>query len=232
MGIPRVIHQTWKTENIPYDIYRKKWVDSWRKFHPDWEYNLWTNKDNKVFIQKNYPWFLKIYEDYSKDIFRADAVRYFILYHYGGLYVDLDFECLKKIETLLENYDLVFGRMGENQSFLHSIPNAFMVSAQGNPFWLEVFKELIRRKNIDQVEEATGSVMLYKVIVSYQKKAWLRKIFFARKERIKIYDASYFFPINWQEKSIYHNTCDYETMRDVEKMYPKAYAVTYWTHNW
>ena len=44
--IPRIIHQTWKTETIP-----PQWEAaqrSWRDAHPGWEYRLWTDDDLDV----------------------------------------------------------------------------------------------------------------------------------------------------------------------------------------
>ena len=38
-NIPKIIHQTWKDNNIP-----EKWKLSqtmWQKHHPDWQYILW-----------------------------------------------------------------------------------------------------------------------------------------------------------------------------------------------
>ncbi|MEI8349919.1 MAG: glycosyltransferase [Candidatus Omnitrophota bacterium] len=229
MKIPKIIHQTWKTQQIPYDIYKKEWADSWKKYHSDWEHRLWTDEDNRAFIKRYYPWFLRIYDRYKKNICRVDAVRYFILYHYGGVYVDLDFECLKNIEPLLDNHGLVFGRMGEDSAFSHSIPNAFMASAKRNPFWLVVMRELILRRNENYVESATGSMMLHKVIKSCDKNVWLKRIF---NNKIKIYESSIFFPFDWRKSSIYGNTLDQGAIKDVAKNYPAAYAVTYWTHNW
>lgn len=37
-----------------------------------------------------YPWFLETFDTYRFPIQRADAIRYFILAHYGGVYIDLD----------------------------------------------------------------------------------------------------------------------------------------------
>ena len=41
---------------------------------------------------------------------RVDAVRYFLRYHYGGVYADLDFEALKPLDALLVEKDLVLGQ--------------------------------------------------------------------------------------------------------------------------
>ena len=110
--IPKIIHQTWETNNIPYDVYKKEWVESWKKNHPDWEYKLWTDEDRRALIKRHYLWFLKIYDSYELDIMRADAARYFILHYCGGLYADLDYECLKNIEPLISDYNLILTRMG------------------------------------------------------------------------------------------------------------------------
>ena len=37
-----------------------------------------------------YPWFLETWDNYPFNIERADAIRYFVLAHYGGVYIDLD----------------------------------------------------------------------------------------------------------------------------------------------
>ena len=36
-GFPKIIHQSWKNENIPFDIYKEHWVNSWKINHQDWE---------------------------------------------------------------------------------------------------------------------------------------------------------------------------------------------------
>jgi len=97
-GISKILHQTWKDTFIPAALVR--FQRTWQLHHPDWAYLLWTDSDNRKFIQQHYPWFLRIYDAYPEHIMRVDAVRYFILYHYGGVYVDLDFECVKPLEPL------------------------------------------------------------------------------------------------------------------------------------
>ena len=59
---------------------------------------------------------------------RVDAVRYFFLYHFGGLYVEMDAECLRPVAPLFQSGDVWLGRMGSNPAFAHSIPNAIMAS--------------------------------------------------------------------------------------------------------
>jgi hypothetical protein len=53
-------------------------------------HHLWTDATARLFIQTHYPSFLATYDSYEYNIQRADAIRYFVLHRYGGIYMDLD----------------------------------------------------------------------------------------------------------------------------------------------
>ena len=53
-------------------------------------HQLWTDVKSREFIATEYPWFLATFDNYSQPIQRADAIRYFVLNHFGGIYIDLD----------------------------------------------------------------------------------------------------------------------------------------------
>ena len=55
------------------------------------QYKLWTADEVDTLIQLNAPErVLNLYKDVRFSVQRADIARFFILYHYGGLYADLD----------------------------------------------------------------------------------------------------------------------------------------------
>jgi mannosyltransferase OCH1-like enzyme len=106
--IPKIIHQTYKNESIP--AHWKGPQQSCLDLHPDYEYKLWTDKKAREFIAaeyaphlyptcthsltaSRYPWFLETFDGYPYPIQRADAIRYFVLHHFGGIYIDLDDVC-------------------------------------------------------------------------------------------------------------------------------------------
>ena len=103
--IEKVIHQTYKTEALP-----AAWKDTpqrWKDLHPGWEYKFWTDRSSREFIADSYPWFLETFDNYQYPIQRADAIRYFALYHYGGVYADLDLEPRQNLERLFSGPDVV-----------------------------------------------------------------------------------------------------------------------------
>ncbi len=124
--VPRIIHQTWKTAEVP-----EKWQEaqqSCKDLHPDWEYRLWTDSDAVEFIKQHYPHLLASFESYPYNIERADAIRYLILHHYGGIYIDLDIVCLHSLE-FLRAYDFVMP-----QTMPVGFSNDFLVGRKGHPF--------------------------------------------------------------------------------------------------
>lgn len=97
----RIIHRTWKSENVP-----SKWLagmTSCRRANLDWIYCHWTDAELLSFITAEYPDFLPTYHAYPYNIQRVDAARYLLLYHYGGIYLDLDIKCKLSFDDILSD---------------------------------------------------------------------------------------------------------------------------------
>ncbi|MFE9066735.1 glycosyltransferase [Streptomyces violaceusniger] len=172
-GIAPLIHQTWKNTDVPQEW--RTWSESWRRHHPDWEYRLWTDEDNRAFLEEHYAWFLPVYDGYPEPIKRADAIRYFLLDHFGGLYVDMDFECLRPVTGLLSGKELVLGlEPGEHARLPWSrrngmrriVCNAFMASRPGHPFWSHVHRQLVGAHTLSDPLGATGPFFLTRAVDS------------------------------------------------------------------
>merc|ERR1711991_944368 len=58
-----------------------------------WIYKLWDEKSCLNLLVNNYPWFLDTYNNYKYQLQKVDSMRPFLLYHYGGIYFDMDFKC-------------------------------------------------------------------------------------------------------------------------------------------
>lgn len=132
--IPKIIHQTYKNDSIP-----EVWISAQQScidLHPDYEYILWTNEKARDFIAKEYPWFLDTFDGYKYPIQRADSIRYFVLAHYGGTYIDLDDGCNRRLDPLLA-YPAWVRRTAPT-----GISNDAMGSVPQHPFFLRVIELL------------------------------------------------------------------------------------------
>lgn len=143
--IPKIIHQTWKTNNIPDEwVYH---VNSWKWNHPTWEYKLWTDKTALEFVAENYPQYLAKYCGFPYNIQRADFIRYLVVYHFGGIYADIDYECLRPFDDLVEKASFIIGYEPEgNKSFHSSWPflcNALFISESKHPFLKDILESIV-----------------------------------------------------------------------------------------
>lgn len=132
--IPKIIHQTYKTTEVP-DIWKagqKACID----LHPDYQYILWTDDMSRDFIAETFPWFLPTWDNYKYPIQRADAIRYFALVHYGGVYIDLDDGCERRLDPLLTVPSFV------RKTIPTGISNDVMGAVPNHPFFLKTIDSL------------------------------------------------------------------------------------------
>lgn len=101
---------------------------------------MWTDATARDFIQLEYPWFLETFDSYPFNIQRADALRYFVLAHYGGIYIDLDDGCQRRLDPLLA-YPAWVRRTKPT-----GISNDVMGAVPQHPFFVEVIDSLQRYK--------------------------------------------------------------------------------------
>lgn len=183
MAIPKILHQTWKTKNIP--IHFQDWQQSCKQLHPHWQYRLWTDADNRLFIETHFPWFLATYDQYPTNIMRVDAVRYFILLYHGGVFLDLDYECLSCLDSLIADQRFVIGLEPDihaqlPQALVRGINRILcptvMASEIGHPFLRQVCSALISTADHPGVLDATGPFLLSRLYEESPRQADIRLI--------------------------------------------------------
>jgi mannosyltransferase OCH1-like enzyme len=103
--IPKIIIQTWKDDNIPEKYISD--IESVKKFNPDYEYLFFTDESIEIFLKEHYPEYYLVYLKLPVIIQRIDFFRYIVIYHYGGIYLDLDITCFESFDDILK-YDSVF----------------------------------------------------------------------------------------------------------------------------
>jgi inositol phosphorylceramide mannosyltransferase catalytic subunit len=130
--IPRIFHAIWLGPNaMPTE--QQAWMQGWRRMHPEWKFILWTD-DNlpPMFCGEKYhqshTWAQK-----------SDILRFEVLYRYGGVYIDTDFECLQPMEEIIAGLSGFTGYERDGGWLAIGI----MGATQGHPFfrhWIEKIK--------------------------------------------------------------------------------------------
>jgi mannosyltransferase OCH1-like enzyme len=147
--IPKIIHCTYKTTDLPQNL--KVWFEKAKALHSDWEFRLWTDEENLNLVKTRFPQMLEAYEGMPYNIMRVDIARYMYMQVYGGVYIDLDYELLKPLDSIL-SYDLVLPLSRENgtRSYDHGvvIGNCVFASIPGHPFWDDVLDDFYKNPAI------------------------------------------------------------------------------------
>jgi hypothetical protein len=163
--IPKIIHQTWRDHNIPEPL---EWPESWKRKNTEWDYKLWTDDDLSTLVRDHYPELEALYDSYPNPVQKADLGRYLILHHCGGIYADLDTECLSPLDAIKGDTRVVLSEEPiEHHSHAHALGmtkflfNGVMASPQGHPFWLHLIRVLLRCEHATAyVLESTGPLAL------------------------------------------------------------------------
>jgi hypothetical protein len=225
--IPRLLHQTWKESVVPPALQR--YVDSWPALNPGWEVMFWNDSTGFDFIRRRYPEFYKkTFPKFHSGVERADILRYLLLHHYGGVYADLDVECLRPWQPLLAKHDTAFGVALGAEPLRHAksqggrnllVCNAVMLSAPGHPFWLAVIEALERVAAGGMADltpvDSTGPVFLTRLYEEHPRH-------FAD---VVIYQPNLFYPIVDDDQK-------YRRLDPAKERYRETYAVHRWHHLW
>ena len=76
--------------------------------HPHWpNHYFWTDENAESFFEQHYPWFMTTWESYPTIVQRADALRYFVLHQYGGVFLDMDLFCRTPLDPLIAHLEAV-----------------------------------------------------------------------------------------------------------------------------
>jgi len=163
--IPKIIHQIALEPRARPSTWPASWKRchaSWKRLHPDFDIKLWTDRDLDDFMRTTYPAHHRMYRSYDGYIKRADAARYFLLHHYGGVYADMDYECLNRFHDALPEGKVSVVQSPWDNGELYQ--NSLMASPPGHPFWTEVLVPMLVDRSVSKkctdVYSCTGPWLL------------------------------------------------------------------------
>lgn len=98
-NMPKTINYCWfgGAEKSPVIL---KCIESWKKYCPDYEIKEWNEGNFDIHCNK----YVEEAYNAKKWAFVSDYCRFFVLYNYGGIYVDTDVEILKPLNDLPKNF--------------------------------------------------------------------------------------------------------------------------------
>jgi len=168
--------------------------------NPEFVFVLWTDDDIDELIKTKFTAeHYKLYKNYTIGIEKSDAARYFILHHFGGIYMDMDVECRKPfITSNIHNYVAILDQEQHIQTnILYNLPffatNAVMMSRSKHPFFLFCINNLHKYLNLDETYQKTGPGFLTQVYNEYTND--IGKFLNKAQDSIQLAEPSMFNPL-------------------------------------
>lgn len=154
---------------------------------------------------------------------QVDAVRIFLLHHFGGLYVDLDYQCLRNLDSLLEDKAIVLApepSINLQKPWLADygwdkiVSNAIIACEPGHPFMMHVIGHLVEHHQETSPLDATGPLLMTKAWQSYEDK-----------RSIELISETLINPVGDLE-------INKLTDKEMQAKCIDAYAVHHWHNSW
>ena len=79
-----------------HPIYLKN-IETLKKKNPKTKVNIWNEKKLDTVVKSHYPQLLNFWNHFPSKFYKIDFGRYLVLRLYGGMYLDLDMECIRPL---------------------------------------------------------------------------------------------------------------------------------------
>lgn len=158
------------------------------------EYKFWNLDSAKNFMKINYPEYFDIFNIMlEKPIVLCDFFRYVLMYHFGGIYTDLDFLIIRPFEQFLkmleakqiayypntiQNPTIILSEEWlDSYNLSNTIHNGILISLNKlHPFWLKLIHEIyqdimIKKKNISTEQDVYNTSGPKKLLEYYKRNA-------------------------------------------------------------
>ncbi len=164
MAIPKVIYQTFKTDQLPF--INRWYINRFRKKNPGYAYEFYTDERIEAFLNSEYePEVLNAYRRIQIGAAKADFFRYAILYKKGGVYLDIDSTIKGKLDDFIRENDKAIISMEKNPGIYVQWA---LIFESGHPFLKKtlelILENFAQNKFPHDVHQMTGPSVYTKAI--------------------------------------------------------------------
>lgn len=234
LRIPLYMHHVWFGNPLSdyFKALRKTWIDN----HPAWVHILWTDNavndelasvvysfqeldtllanggvSRIVVVVDKLSFNNRQHFDAARNYGeRSDILKWEIVYRYGGVYIDVDFECYKPLDTLHYCFDFYTGLQPLDTGRVQ-LGAALFAAHPYHPILERCVKDI--NPGIGPIVIRTGPI--------HFTLCCMRTIKNCKGNNI-VFPASYFYPCGYEQRSL-HPSLWYKK---------EAYAIHHWSGSW
>lgn len=184
MAIPKIMHQFWIGPRKP----PLKFMHTWKNKHPDFEYLFWDEQ----LLKKHFPDGLfnqKQYDEMPELNGKCDIARYEILHKFGGVFVDADSICLRKLDDKMLEGDSF--SCWESEIHKPGLIAAGVMGATRNNVFMEMLIDAIHQLPKEMITGLSAWLVVGPNLITEMYNA-------ARYTSLTLYPSWYFIPRHYK----------------------------------
>jgi inositol phosphorylceramide mannosyltransferase catalytic subunit len=232
INIPKIIHQIWIGKS-PMPISFIKITKTWKIKNPEWTHVFYDDEKIYTFLSDNYYNLLPFYNSLTYDIQKVDFLKYLLILKFGGIYVDVDYVCIKPISEIFNNYNNkeVFFTLEPSVNAKYNgldtlLGNCFIAALPESTFLSDFVRSIIQQSPISLIDKndkylyvmnTTGPIAL---TIFYNHNP--------TKDYVQLLDHQLFCPLNPAEAIEYYR----DTSEKFSQKLVDSYAVHLFAGTW
>ncbi len=190
--IPKIFHFIWLGKKN-YNDRISECINSWHITNPDYKIMKWDEQNIPVNIE-----FVNYMIAQKKWAFASDCLRFWILYNYGGIYLDTDMKLLKNINHITKENHLFFGK--ENKS---TISGGIIGCVKQNQIIKDCLSYYLNLNNDKSIESFEQKKVLLPNLITTIMTQYFPISDEDKDERfngVNIYASEYFYPLSFEKR--------------------------------
>ncbi|KAJ1568290.1 membrane-bound alpha-1,6- mannosyltransferase Initiation-specific [Nowakowskiella sp. JEL0078] len=111
-SISNYIHQSWVDHSLPGEV--SSVMDTWKEKNPKYQHIFYTDTESSAFVENQFPNLFPLYYSLPLNVMRSDLFRYLVVLDKGGVWSDIDTECLRPVDEWTSVFPSVVGNRSVN----------------------------------------------------------------------------------------------------------------------
>lgn len=209
--IPKVIHYCWLSGD-PWNELIQSCFESWEQVLVGYEFRLWSveHLPDSPFLHR-----MMAGREWS---YASDYVRLYALYHYGGIYLDLDVELVRSFDGLLHNQCF----LGLEDPDIESLGCHVIGSEKGNEFIAKCLKYYDRSWRL----KVSFPPTMPRIITGIARRSFAYQGTPGQMNAgVQVCPAHYFSPLSYRMRHI-------EASDRSRFLQHESYCMHHWMHSW
>ena len=166
--VPPILHRIDLSEHQEVSVSEyESAISSCQTLHPNWTHMMWTDESTTEFMSNLYPDLLRRYDGYRQSMEYANILKYALLDHYGGVYLNMDIGCIQPLDALRSLAFLT------TAAYPVGVSKAFILSKPHHQFLRRLLEGVERRSFRRRLP---GIANILNIGSMYFSNSWLRYV--------------------------------------------------------